>query len=263
MEESGGFLDLAHLPWVNVYCTKAVARVLKAELAVSVSARRLWRAWTEPRLVEGWYADEVTGEPKAGTYYTWRFEGFGPPQALEVKAVEPERRLLLAGTGFGEIEVLFADSGRLTLAHSGLPFSDEVLDDCQSGWRMALAILGHYVESYFEQPKQTLLVMHEAAFDFGRALKLFAEPKHFRRWFEGPEPPRDILVDTGREVCRRWDYVGGILETKAFHWGDGKRFLALRALSWARGYDLGALRGSLEASLRNLTALLAEPPEEE
>ena len=34
-----------------------------------------------------------------------------------------------------------------------------------------------------------------------------------------------------------------------------RRFVALRALSWARGYDLGSLRGNLEASLRNLTAL--------
>ncbi len=240
-----------------------MAKVLKAELATNVSVRRLWRSWTDPRLVEGWYADEVTGEPKAGTYYTWRFEGFGPPQALEVKVVEPEKRLVLAATGYGEIEVLFSDPGRLKLTHSGLPFPDEVLDDCQSGWQMALAALGQYVENYFEQPKQTLLVMKEAAFDFPHAHKLFADAKLFRRWFEGPEPPRDIIVDTGREVCRRWDYLGGMLETKAFHWKDGKRYVALRALSWARGYDLGSLRGNLEASLRNLTALLAEPPEEE
>ena len=67
----------------------------------------------------------------------------------------------------GEIEVLFSDPGRVSLTHSGLPFPDEVLDDCQSGWQMALAVLGQYVENYFEQPKQTLLVMKEATFDFG------------------------------------------------------------------------------------------------
>lgn len=238
-------------------------RVLKAELAANVSAKRLWRAWTEPRLVEGWYADEVTGEPVAGAYYTWRFEGFGPPQALEVKAVETERRLVLASTGYGEIEVFFPGRGRVSLTHSGLEFPDEVLDDCESGWRMALAVLRHYAENYFEQPKQTLLVMKEAVFDFGHVHRLFAEGKHFRRWFEGPEPPRDVIADSGREVCRRWDHIGGTLETKAFHWGEGKTYLALRALSWARGYDLSSLRGSLKTSLDNLKLLLDEPLEDE
>lgn len=229
-----------------------MSRVLEAELKTNVSARRLWRAWTEPGLIEGWYADEVTGEPRAGAYYTWRFEGFGPPQALEVKEVEEGRRLVLIGTGYGEIEIDFADPGRLLLRHSGLPFPDEVLDDCQSGWSMALAVLGHYVQHYFEQPKRSLLVMREAQFDFDRAHEAFTDPKLFRQWFAGPEPPRDVLVDTGREVCLRWDYIGGTLELKAFHWGAGKKYLALRALSWARGYDIASLRGALEASLDNL-----------
>lgn len=60
-----------------------MARVLEAVLRANVPARRLWRAWTEPRLVEGWYADEVTGEPKQGAYYTWRFDGFGPHKRLK------------------------------------------------------------------------------------------------------------------------------------------------------------------------------------
>jgi len=232
-----------------------MTRVLKAELMTDVSAARLWRAWTEPRLLEGWYADEVTGEPRAGTYYTWRFEGFGPPQALEVKQVDPAKRLVLAATGYGEIEAVFSEPGRLVLTHSGLPFPDEILDDCQSGWRMALTVLGHYVRHYFEQPKRSLLVMREAEFDFGRVHEAFTHPKLFRMWFKGPQPPRDTLADTGREVCLRWDYIGGTLELKAFHWGEGKRRLALRALSWARGYDLNALRGALEASLENLIRL--------
>lgn len=229
-----------------------MGRTLKAELAVSVPTRRLWRAWTEPPLIEGWYADEVTGEPRAGAFYTWRFEGFGPPQALEVTSVEPGKRLVLAGTGYGEIELAFSEPGRLTLTHGGLPFSDEALDDCQSGWRMALAVLGQYVENYFEQPRQTLLIRREADFDFTRAHELFSDARKFRAWFEGPEPPRDVIADTGREVCRRWDYIGGVLEAKAFHWDEGKRFVALRATTWARDYDLSSLRPSLEASLENL-----------
>lgn len=233
-------------------------QALKAELKSNVSTSRLWRAWTEPRLVEGWYADEVSGEPRAGTYYTWRFEGFGPAQALEVKAVEPERRLVLAGTGYGEIEVIFSPGGRVAVTHTGLPVPEEGLADFESGWRMALALLGHYVENYFEQPKQTLLVMKETQFDFARVHECYQEPKLFRRWFDGPEPPRDVLCDTGREVCRRWDYIGGILETKAFHWGGGGKFLALRAVSWAREYELAPLRCVLTASLGNLKTLLDE-----
>ncbi len=232
-----------------------MTRVLKAELATDVSAGRLWRAWTEPRLVEGWFADEVTGEPREGSYFTWRFDGFGPPQALEVKSVEKGKRLALAATGYGEIEVLFSDPGRLVLTHSGLPYRDEVLDDCESGWMMALTVLGHYVRHYFEQPKRSLLVMREAEFDFGKAHQSFAEPKLFRQWFAAPEPPRDLLIDTGRELCLRWDYIGGTLELKAFHWGEGKKRLALRALSWARGYELNALSAALEASLENLIRL--------
>lgn len=240
-----------------------MARVLEAVLRANVPARRLWRAWTEPRLVEGWYADEVTGEPKQGAYYTWRFDGFGPPQALEVKEVDPGRRLVLAATGYGQIEVLFPGRGQVSLRHSELPFSDVLLDDCESGWRMALATLGHYAANYFEQPKRTLLVMREARFDFAHLHRLFSDAKHFRRWFDGPEPPREILVDTGREVCRRWDYIGGTLEAKAFHSGEEKTMLALRALSWAREYDLDLLRGALQSSLGNLLPLLDEPLENE
>lgn len=232
-----------------------MARVLQAELVTNVSARRLWRAWTEPRLVAGWHAREVTGEPRAGTHYTWRFEGFGPPQALLVKEVEPGRRLVLAAIGYGEIEVVFSDPGRLQLSHSGLTFPDEVLDDCESGWRMALAVLGHYVQHYFEQPKQTLLVMREASFEFGAAHQAFSDAKLFRQWFEAPEPPREVLADTGRDVCLRWDYIGGTLELKAFHWGEGTRRLAIRATSWARGYEMSSLRRSLETSFENLVRL--------
>jgi hypothetical protein len=50
--------------------------------------------------------------------------------------------------------------------------------------------------------------------------------------------------------------VGGALEMKAFGSCTENRQLALRAVSWSRGYDLETVRGDLENSLDHLRKLL-------
>jgi hypothetical protein len=65
------------------------------------------------------------------------------------------------------------------------------------------------------------------------------------------DPPRDTVMDTGREVLMRWDAIGGALELKQFGW-NGFHYAALRASSWSPGYELHTVRPALEESLRLL-----------
>jgi uncharacterized protein YndB with AHSA1/START domain len=211
--------------------------------------------------LNGWWTDRASGEPKVGADYTFAFDPFfGPAFAMRVQEAEPRRSLVLVSS-FARCDFRFGEGppASVRIIQSGFPVGgagDEMLAGCRSGWQMAFGLLRLYVEDYWEQPRQSVMVLREVPFDYARVHDLYNDTKERRKWLDHQDPPRDVLADTGREVLMRWDAVGGALELKAFTWGEGKQYLCLRAHSWAPDYDLGSIRSDLEDWIRRIAGIL-------
>ncbi len=194
-----------------------------------------------------------------GDYY-WTFHEMGAQAHYQITELTPEVRMTLeAADHILDFRVdLEGHSSRATVTQQWrldhAPAA-EALADVRSGWLMSMALMRHYAENYCEQPRQTLLVQLPWSGPLSKALPFYQDPRELRRWLKVTDRPREILTDTGQEVCYRWDAAGGVLECKAFHW-EGTGRLALRVTSWSKGYDLTFLKPQLEESLDHLRNLL-------
>lgn len=236
-------------------------RSFETSVEIAASASKLWACWTDPDALNAWYTLAASGRPHPGESYTWQFDHFfGPAQVLRVQQVEPGVSILFA---LGEMLLAVrirpvGDRTSLDLIHAG--FGPEGEDDaryegCRSGWLLALAQLKFHLENYAGQPRLELLAVQPAASIGPHIHALFADLKARRRWLKLPDPPRDVLADSGSELLLRWDAIGGTLECKQFAWGD-KNYLCLRASSWSSGYDLACHRPAFEHSLALLHSLV-------
>lgn len=131
---------------------------------VRVPVERAWRAFTEPRELETWYAERVQAwEAIPGGRLAYGMEGY-PLVEGTVQEVEPLRRLrfeegpgLLPGTT--QITVVFEsiESGtRITITHAGFGEGGEWIDELQShtqGWNQAIADLVLWLETGVRFPR--------------------------------------------------------------------------------------------------------------
>ncbi|MGJ5816961.1 SRPBCC family protein [Paludibaculum fermentans] len=236
------------------------SNAVSASVLSFASCDRLWRAWADPELLQQWFCDHAWGDIKVGGDYYWQFAEFDVQAHSRITELIPEVRMALESQGTSVVFHLAAEGhgSRMTVkqdwqAPPAPPA--EARAEVRSGWLMSMALMRHYAENYFEQPKQTLLVKRAWTGSFAKVLPYYQDPRELRRWLKVAERPREILTDTGQEVCYRWDPVGGALEFKAFHWG-GAQQLALRVTSWSKDYDLSFLKPQLEESLDHLQSLL-------
>lgn len=221
---------------------------------------RLWRAWAEPELLQQWFCDDAWGEARVGGDVFWKFAEYGVQAHLTVTELIPEVRMTLESTE-GRVHFLLENEGhgsRVTVRqewHAGQVPAAEALAGVRSGWLMSMAVMRHYAENYFEQSKQTLVLRRPWAGSLAAVSPFYADPRELKRWLKVADRPREILTDTGQEVCYRWDAAGGVLECKAYEWAGGHE-LALRVTSWCKDYDLSFLKPELEESLDHLFRLL-------
>lgn len=236
-------------------------RSFETSVEIAASASKLWACWTDPDALNAWYTLAASGDPRPGSTYTWQFDPFfGPAQVLRVQEVEPGLSILFA-LGEQLLAIRIRPEGARTsvdLIHAGFgpEGEDEVrYEGCRSGWQLALAQLKFYVENYSGQRRLELLALQPIASLGPQVHTMFADPKLRRRWMQLPDPPRDVLADSGSELLLRWDAIGGTLECKQFAWG-AQNYLCLRASSWSSGYDLGSHRPAFEHSLSLLHSLV-------
>lgn len=236
------------------------SNAVSASVLSGVSCQRLWRAWADPDLLQQWFCDHAWGEIHLGGDYYWKFDEFDVQAHSRITELIPEVRMTLESQGTSVEFHLEAEGhgSRMTVKQQWpaehAPAA-EAMADVRSGWLMSMALMRHYAENYFEQSKQTLLVRRPWPGSFAKVLPFYQDPRELKRWLKVSERPREILTDTGQEVCYRWDPAGGVLECKAFHWA-GEQQLALRVTSWSKHYDLSGLKPQLEESLDQLQSLL-------
>lgn len=262
-------------------------RIIRAEIRTTATPRQVWEAWTDPIKIAQWFVDRATGEPRVGTTYTWFFDKFNYTMPYEVLEAIPEERFSLYWSGAGAayppgiIEVNIEREAGITvvrLVNSGFQEDakwDEEYQGVVSGWQMALAILKHYLENYFAQPKTLIFVMRPAQFSYEQLMPFYTTVAGLAQWLttsgtigessqrcelalrDGGKLHGRVLAISRREVALSWDEIHGTIELKAFSMGPGKRMVGIRGLGWsmdpARAKEI---EDRMESALERLVAAL-------
>lgn len=249
----------------------------------TASPQAAWEAWVVPERITGWFADEAYGEARPGGELVLVFTSFGLELAHRVLTVEPGRRLVLEGRGPGgdrfRQEVRLESAGGRTVIHlthsepGGHGEADVAAID--SGWQLALALLGHYLEQHFGRPRTSFLVMRPTALSPETVQPYFRSPEGLACWLtragslaarapgekvaldllSGGTLSGHLLADSGRELALSWEEIGGVLELKVFPAGPGEWILALRGSSWSLDEArMQTVAGRMEEALERLVA---------
>ena len=237
-------------------------RIIRDEIRTTASSQQVWEAWTDPVMIAQWFTDRADGKPEVGTTFTWFFDKFGYALPYTVVAAEPGKRFALKwdqpGSGYppGLLEITIHREGgetRLELVNSGFKESADWNDEYEgivSGWRMSLAILKHYLENHFGQPKSQFMVLRPAQFEYEQLKPYFLREDFLAKWLTrsggiGAQGERytlvlrdsskmsgRVLAVTPREVTLSWEEMRAAFEMKAFAFGPGKRMVGVRGLCW-------------------------------
>ncbi len=265
-----------------------VGRVAQAEIATSASPASVWQAWADPDRVSEWLTDRASGLAQPGATVTWHFDRFKIALPYEVIVAEPERHLVMRGSVPGrppylqEVRIQPAGTGSLVrVLSSGFSRGDEDDEEYEgvvSGWRIALAILKHYLENHFGEPRRSFFAMQPARFDYARIRKFFTEDWYLGRWLTstGSLPPPGgrfrlelrggdtmtgtVLETTSHEVALSWEEINGVIEMKAFRLGPQTRAVGLRGCGWMMSAELRLeIEQMASTFVKKLVAALEEP----
>jgi len=261
--------------------TPPAGRTIVCELRTPAPPEHAWAAWAEPEKLAHWFVDRAYGDVRPGGVMTWVFEQFKYEIPYPVLEASPPERLVFGGEipGFPpfRLEITIRREGGETvvrLFNSGFREGSQWEDEYQgvaSGWRLALALLGHYLEHHFGTPKRTILVLRPATFDYADVLSWFTDGSKLSRWLTrsgsvgSPGEPVHltlqhgdvvhgrVLEATSREVAISWLDANLALELKAFSMGP-TRMLGVRATGWGVSAErMQALEGELGGAVDRLT----------
>jgi uncharacterized protein YndB with AHSA1/START domain len=261
-------------------------RRMEQEIRIQAPADRVWEAWADPVKISQWFTDRAEGFAEPGATITWFFDAFNIRIPYHVLRAEPGRSYAIRwepspGRDPGVLEITLAHAGgetTLRLVNSGFREGaewNEEYEGVSSGWTMALALLKHYVENYFGQPRASWLLLRPAAYTAERILPLQRTAEGLARWLtragtigaigepchlalqSGETLSGRVLALTKTETCLAWDEVCGALEFKAFAMGPQK-MIGLRASAWSGGAArLEEAKPAMEAALDRWAAVLA------
>jgi hypothetical protein len=151
------------------------------------------------------------------------------------------------------------------------------MEGMASGWLIALAILKHFAERYFDRRRTEVMVLREAEFDRERLLQLQRDESALSGWLtrsgrvgNAPGEPVELVLADGRtltgtvlrmtdyETLWSWDEIEGVLEIKAFRGANWGSQVGIRVMSWTRSAariaDLKQFLGSAVGRLADLLA---------
>lgn len=260
-------------------------RIIRAEMETSATPQQAWEAWADPEKIAHWFVDRATSEAKMGETMTWFFDEFGYVMPYKVIGSEPGELFALKweapqGGPTGILEVTIERKGELTvvrLINSGFREDSAWNDEYEgvvSGWKMALAILKHYLENNFGRAKTALLVMRPASFSYEQLHPYFADASKLALWltksgaigkvgetcqlkfWDGGNLTGEVLADTGREVTVAWKEIDGTLELKGFSMGP-QQVAGVRCITWRSTEEqTQRLKKQLSEAVERLSALL-------
>jgi uncharacterized protein YndB with AHSA1/START domain len=264
-----------------------IGRIIRAEIRTKASPQQAYDAWADPEKIAHWFPDRAEGKAEPGATITWIFDKFNYRIPYEVLIAQPAEKFAIRwnpppGMNAGVLEVTISKEGGETvirLVNSGFREGaewNEEFEGTDSGWRMALASLKHYLENYFGTSRASFLVMRPAEFSFDEAVQFQRTAAGLKMWLtksgeygevgesfalelrEGGRASGRVLAKTKRETTVGWDEIHGVLELKAFSTGPQK-MLCVRGCGWGLSAEKAKeLEGQMERAVERLAGALSE-----
>ncbi len=262
-----------------------IGRIIRAEIRTKATPQQAYEAWADPEKIAHWFPDRAEGKAEPGATITWIFDKFNYRIPYEVLIAQPAEKFAIRwnpapGMNAGILEVTISKEGGETvirLVNSGFREGAEWNDEFEgtdSGWRMALALLKHYLENYFGISRASFLVMHPAEFSFDQVVPMHRTEAGLKKWLtkrgdygevgesyslelqEGGKASGRVLAKTNRETTLSWDEIHGVLELKAFSMGPQK-ILCVRGCGWGLSAEKAKEReGQMERAVDRLASAL-------
>lgn len=262
-------------------------RVIRDEIRIAAPPETVYRAWSDPETVTGWFVGRMDGRMEVGETVTWHWDDEGPGMSQRVLVADPPHRLVteleLPG-GASYLEVVIEQAGGHTvvrLVQSGFgtgPDWDDEYEGMLSGWMVALAILKLFAERYFGRARREFVVLRDAPFEREEMLELQRTESGLARWLTRSGAPEEgvgdpvrlvledgttltgtVLRNTPQETLWSWEEIDGAIEIKAFRgvrWGSK---VGIRISSWMKGAaELADLEEWATTVVGRLCALLTD-----
>lgn len=263
-------------------------RVIRDEVRIPAPPEVVYRAWSDPERVTGWFVGRADGPMEVGGTVTWYWDDGGPGMSQRVLLAEPPHRLVTAmelPQGVSYLEVIIEQEGEghsiLRFVQSGFGEGaewDDQYDAMLSGWMIALGVLKFFVGRYLGRKRREILVLGDAPFDREAILELQRTEGGLAHWLTrsgapgkaAGEPVRlvlengmtltgTVLRNTPQETLWSWDEIEGIMEIKAFRAAQWGSKVGIRISSWIQdAAELADLEGWLAKVVGRLAAVLAE-----
>lgn len=262
-----------------------IGRVIRAEIRTSATPQQAYDAWADTEKIAHWFPDRAEGTAEPGATITWIFDTFNYRIPYEVLVAQPPERFTIRwnpppGMNPGILEVTISrESGEtvIRLVNSGFREGaqwDDEFEGVDSGWRMSLAKLKHYLDNFYGIARRSFLVVKPADFSFDTVLAFHRTADGLRRWLtksgaygeagdsfvmelqEGAAVSGRVLAKTKRETALSWDEIHGVLELKAFSMGPQK-MLCVQGCGWGLDADTAKdIEGQMQRALERLAGVL-------
>ena len=262
-------------------------RIIRAEVRTKATPQQAYDAWADPEKIAHWFVDRAEGIAELGATITWIFDRFNYRIPYEVLIAQPAEKFAICwnpppGMNAGVLEVTISKEGGDTvirLVNSGFREGaewNEEFEGTDSGWRMALALLKHYLENHFGSARSSFLTMRPAEFSFEQVVPLQRTAAGLKKWLtkngeygevgecfalelqEGGKVSGRVLATTKRETTLGWDEIHGVLELKAFSMGPQK-MLCMRGCGWGLSAEKAKeLEVQMERAVERLASALAQ-----
>jgi uncharacterized protein YndB with AHSA1/START domain len=261
-------------------------RIFEAEMRTTATPGQVYDAWADAAKIASWFPDRAEGKAEAGATITWFFDKFNYAIPYQVLHAEPGKRFAIRwnpppGMNAGILDVTIVKEGGITVMRvinsgfrEGAEWNEEY-EGIDSGWRMAFALLKHYLENYFGSPRSSFLAMKPAEYTFERLLPLHRTAAGLQKWLtnsgslgevgekfslnlkEGGSVSGKVLAMTKRETALSWDEIHGALELKAFSMGPQK-MVSVHGCGWGLSpVRAKEIEQQLERALASLSQVLA------
>jgi uncharacterized protein YndB with AHSA1/START domain len=260
-----------------------IGKIIRAEIRTKATPQQAYDAWADAEKIAHWFPDRAEGKAEPGATITWIFDKFNYRIPYEVLIAEPGEKFAIRwnpppGMNPGILEVTISKEGGETvirLVNSGFREGaewNEEFEGVDSGWRMALALLKHYLDNYFGTARTSFLVLRPAEFSFEHVVPLHRTGAGLKKWLtkageygevgesfalelqEGGKVSGRVLAKTKRETSLAWDEIHGVLELKAFSMGPQK-ILCVRGCGWGLHPEKAKeLEGQMERALGRLAS---------
>jgi uncharacterized protein YndB with AHSA1/START domain len=260
-------------------------RVIRDEMRIAAEPEAIYRAWSDPQSITGWFVGRMEGRMEVGETVDWYWDSAGPAMSQTVLVADAPHRIVTAmdlPQGVSYLEVTIEQEGGhsvLRLVQSGFgegPEWDAEYESMLSGWMVALAVLKFFAERYLGRRRREVLVLMDASFDREGVLQLQRTEEGLAHWLtrsgapgEAVGEPVRLVLENGRtltgsvlrntsyETLWSWDEIEGVLEIKAFRGASWGSKVGIRLSSWMEdAAELADIEGWLTTVVGKLVDVL-------